>query len=179
MINQIKNIIQNEGVVIFPTDTVLALACSPYSKKAIDKIYKIKQRDRNKPLALLVSSIEQLQQIGILNEIGHKLLSEHSPGSITLICKLRPDIDFSFAAKNNTIGLRITTNPVALFIIKAIDSSLVATSVNISGDLALTDTINIAKKIRSQVDYVIEGKSSSSNASKIVDISAGHEVYLR
>jgi tRNA threonylcarbamoyl adenosine modification protein (Sua5/YciO/YrdC/YwlC family) len=177
--DQIKNIIKNQGVVIFPTDTVLALACSPYAKQAIDKIYQIKQRDRKKPLALLVSSISQLEQIAILNEVGHKLLSEHQAGSITLICQLKPDVSFSFAAENNTIGVRITTHPIAISIIKAINSPIVATSVNISGEDSLTDSSSIPDIIRKQVDYVIEGKSASAKSSKIFDISNGYRVVVR
>ncbi len=177
--DQIKNIIKNNGIVIFPTDTVLALACSPYSDEAIDKIYQIKQRERNKPLALLVSSIEQLEQIAILNEVGRKLLSEHSAGSITLICKLKPDVNFSCAAENNTIGVRITTHALAKSIINAINSPIVATSVNLSGDASIIDSTLIPEIIRKQVDYVAEGKSDSARPSKIFDISGGDAALLR
>lgn len=177
--DKIKNIINNNGVVIFPTDTVLALSCSIKSQNAIRKIYQIKKRSYDKPLALLASSVDQLEEIAILNKIGHDLLLKYKPRSITLICQLKPGMNFTFAAKNNTIGIRITTHPIALSIIKAINSCVVATSVNISGDIALKDTAKIPEDIIKQVDYVIKGSSYSDYASKIIDISQGKEIHLR
>jgi L-threonylcarbamoyladenylate synthase len=175
-ISQLIKAIKNDGVVIFPTDTVLALSCLINSKHAFMKMCEIKQRDPNKPMAVLVNSIAQLEQIAYTNELAYQMLNAHAKGSITLVCKAKADYPI---IANGNIGVRITTHAVPLAIINALSMPIIATSVNLSAQDAILDTKYIPDIIKQKVDFIFPGASTSNKASRVVDITSGVAVELR
>ena len=82
-------IIENGGVIIFPTDTVYGIGCNPYDVNAVKKIYEIKSREKTKSLPVLASSIEIVKQITIMDEFTEKIVKKYWPGPLTLILKLK------------------------------------------------------------------------------------------
>ena len=82
-------IIENGGVIIFPTDTVYGIGCNPYDANAVKKIYEIKSREKIKSLPVLASSIEIVKQISIIDEFTEKIIKKYWPGPLTLILKLK------------------------------------------------------------------------------------------
>ena len=85
-----EKVLQNGGLVVLPTDTLYGLCASVYDKKAIDKIYRIKERDKKKPLILLIHSLEDLKKIDIkLNKDQAKFLEKIWPGAVSVLlsCK--------------------------------------------------------------------------------------------
>ncbi len=176
LLDKLIKAIKNDGVVIFPTDTVLALSCLLNSKDAFMRMCQIKQRDPKKPMAVLVSSMAQLEKIAYTNALAYELIATHAPGSITLVCKAK---DHYPIIANGKIGARITTHQVPLAIIQALGMPIIATSVNLSSQNAITDTNFIPETIKQQVDFIFSGSSTSNKASKVVDISSGAAVELR
>ena len=77
--------IKDGGIAIFPTDTVYGIGCNPYDKNAIDKIFKIKKRDKAKQLPILGYSKQILKQIVEFDEIANKITDEFWPGRLTLV----------------------------------------------------------------------------------------------
>ena len=171
-------IMNDDGVVILPTDTTLGLCCLSSSHTAIERIYQIKQRERNKPLSLLVSSLTQIEEIAMLNDTARKLLTEHTPGSITLVCNLKPGINFA-CTTNNTIGLRISNHLDITSLIERLKAPIVATSVNLANEKEATDYENISLDIIKQVDYVLHGALGSGVASRVIDVTSSTPLYLR
>ena len=85
-----ENILKNDGVVVLPTDTLYGLVASVYSKKAVEKIFKIKERDKSKALIVLISSLKDLDIFGIkIDKEQAKILEKFWPGkvSVLLSCK--------------------------------------------------------------------------------------------
>ena len=86
------NSLRDDGVIIVPTDTLYGLACLSGSKIAIDRIYQIKGRDKEKLLPLIVNSYKMLESVISVDMEKVKKLSKYFPGSITLVCKRNPNI---------------------------------------------------------------------------------------
>ena len=85
-LTHIKNILENDGVIAFVTDTVWGLGCLPESKKAVERIYEIKHRDTKKPLILMSHDIYPLiKYIESIPKTGHKLIKQYFPGALTLV----------------------------------------------------------------------------------------------
>ena len=82
-------IIENGGVIIFPTDTVYGIGCNPYDANAVKKIYEIKSREKIKSLPVLASSIQIVKQISIIDEFTENIIKKYWPGPLTLILKLK------------------------------------------------------------------------------------------
>lgn len=91
--DRINTVLSDGGVALLPTETVYGLACRADHKTAIDKIYMIKGRDFNKPLAVCVRDITQAETLGVLNETARELAAQHWPGSLTIIIAAKPGIN--------------------------------------------------------------------------------------
>lgn len=93
------------NVIIFPTDTVYGIGASVYDQDGIRRIYEIKHRPLNKPLAVLCSSVEQIEEIAYLTDDARKLIKAFLPGALTIILRSKDKIKESMGLE--TIGVRI------------------------------------------------------------------------
>ena len=124
-----KNSLLDDGVIIVPTDTIYGLACLSSSKVAIDRIYDMKQRGRDKPLPLIVDTYDRLLKVVDVDLNVVKKLSKYFPGPVTLVCKRNPDFDFFDA---ETVAVRMVNVPLVNKIIESVDAPLCLTSANLS-----------------------------------------------
>ena len=133
-LSETRKVLKTGGIVAFPTDTFYGLGVNPYNRIAIDKIYKIKVRDSEKPLLLLIDSISKLENL--VEEPSAaciKLMKTFWPGPLTLLFKPKPSsIHENISA--NLIGIRQPGNPITRNILSALDHPLTAPSANISGN---------------------------------------------
>ena len=170
--------IQNDKVLIFPTDTVYGIGASIYSKNGMDKIYKIKNRPYSKPLAVLCADLTQIDEIAYLTDEARKLINAFLPGALTIILKSKECIKNSFG--HDTVGVRIPKYNLALNILKE-NGPMATTSVNESGMPSINDYNEIVDTYNKDVDmiYPPSGEETSSLASTVVDITNGEVKVLR
>lgn len=168
------DILMSGGTVIFPTDTVLGLGAHALKKDAIEKIYEIKGRDRNKPINILISDIDKLASlVEPLNKIEEKLAETFWPGPLTLILKLKEsNINlYNFTKSDGTIGIRIPKSEIAREIIRKSGGIVATTSVNLSGDEPAILVSEINPIIKEKVDYIInQNESSTREPSTVVKV---------
>ncbi len=168
------------GVVIFPTETVFALACKISSAAAINRIYQIKKRDEDKPLSVLFRDAEQIKEY--VNMEGREYyFSKYTPGPVTFILPCKPNkmLDY-LKLKNNSLGVRIPDHEMSQEILQKLGEPIVATSVNFSGEKPASSVETIDKNIFNMVDYVLKGgESKFSEPSTVVDLTGNKPVVLR
>lgn len=163
-IQEAAKIISNGGLVIIPTDTVYGIAASASNKKALDKLYEIKKRPKDKPFAMLIADNGQAE--GFASDIpiaGYKLMRKFWPGPLTLLLK----------TKNGAkIGLRVPDNQVALEIIYQANVALACPSANISDAPAPVDFTQAIKNLDGLVDLALDaGVAKIGVESTIVDLT--------
>ena len=157
-INQAAKIIQNHGIVCYPTETLYGLGVLFDSEKALQKLYTIKKRDPNKPISILVSSTEMLENIvEEINDTAQMLITEFWPGPLTLVfkisSKIREEIRTLLTASTNTIGIRISSCTIAQDLVQVVGKPITTTSANISGEESSTDLEVIKKTL--ELDYYL------------------------
>ena len=166
-------------VICFATDTVFGVGCiyDEAFPEAESKIYQMKERDPNKPLALLVSSLSQVVgHLVMSQEIA--LLTNYWPGALTIIFATSDDY-FSPIAANYSVGIRIPHCDNALAILDYL-GAMATTSVNKSGEPPLNDPILIEKQFGSMIDYLVTDLCASSGASStVVDVRSTPFKILR
>ena len=114
-----KKIIENGGIIVYPTDTIYGLGCDPYNKKAVERIFKIKKRLLDKPLPILTFDIRYAEKIISLGLIGRKLADYFWPGPLTIIGILIDNkIPKILTAGKKTVGMRIPNNIYTLNLLK-------------------------------------------------------------
>lgn len=171
---KIKNILKNDGVIAFVTDTVWGLGCLPTSKKAVEKIYEIKHRDSKKPLILMSNDIKPLRRfVKPLNDKAEGLVKKYFAGALTLVVEkseLTPDY---ITSGLNTVGIRVPDNKVFAEICSCIEGNVLATtSANLSNEPPALTYDEAVKYIGDKVDLVVEdyGEKAQGHASTVAGI---------
>ena len=177
-VQKAAQIINKGGIVIFPTDTVYGIGCDPYNQKAVFSLYKIKKREKTKPLPVIGYSKKELEKIAEFNDKAEKIAKMFWPGPITLILKVKDENIKKSLGLEKKIAVRVPNNQCVLSLLKEC-KLLVATSANISGTTSLTDP-NDCKRDLNGYDLLIDGGILSDNGeSTIVEIDENKLRVLR
>lgn len=165
-------------ILIFPTDTVYGIGCSVFDKEGMEKIYEIKHRPKDKPLACLCANLKQIDEIAYLNDTARKIINVFMPGALTLILKAKENV--KEITGFDTIGIRIPNSKIALKILIE-NGAMLTTSVNESGKMSLNDYNQIVDEYGKLVDKVYKpnGEKSSNKASTVLSIINGEIKILR
>ena len=127
-------VVKQGKVFVFPTDTLYGIGCDATNREAVRRIYRIKKRDEQKPVSILLSGMEDVERICEISDEERKWMLEHLPGPYTVLLKLKQEKAGMFSwLKREKVGIRI---PNYVFIRKVSELSstpIVATSANISG----------------------------------------------
>ncbi len=161
--------VKKGGIIIYPTDTVYGLGADPYNKDAVNKIYKIKEREKSKPFPLLCSSIEIVNSIAYLDHKSIKLIKKFWPGALTLILKLK-DERLKTTLSIDNVGVRIPNSECALNIIKACNGILIGTSANLSGKKSARTVDELDPMLIERVDLVLYDNIKLGVESSIIDM---------
>ena len=180
-LKEVIEVLDNDGLVIFPTETVYGIASKATSLKAVDKLYEAKKRPRDKAINIMVGDSKDISKYAKINsEIEAKIIEEFMPGGITLILDKVADFGKGFTLSNNTIGVRIPNNTIALKILKNISFPLTVPSANISNKPSGTEVKDIIDDFKNTVDIIIDGgKSVDSIPSTIVRVEDNKINILR
>jgi L-threonylcarbamoyladenylate synthase len=182
IINSAAGLLKKGGVVVFPTDTVYGLIADATNKKATEKVFKIKKRDKNKPLPIFVKDIEMAKEFAIIKKEHEKFLKKVWPGKVTavLIKKRQKNI---YGLDNKTIAIRIPKHNVISKLLSALGRPLTGTSANISGKPAsgkVKDVIRQFKNEKAQPDLTIDaGNLPENKPSQIIDLTGDRPKILR
>lgn len=177
-IDQVVNLVNDSQIVAFPTETVFGLGVKFGSYQALNKLYKVKQRDRGKAISMMISKAEDIEKYAYVTEDAKKLIAAFMPGMITIILKKRPFIDDYFTASLETIGIRIPDDSFVLSLLAKTGPMLV-TSANYSGEESLVDDKAVMKIFKGKIPLIVRGESISKKASTIIDLSKGKVEILR
>ena len=173
--------IKNGRVIVCPTDTVYGLIADATNKKAVEKIFKIKKRPKNKPVPIFIKDISAAKKLAKINEKQEAFLKSVWPGKITVVLnrkKLR-----LYEVDKKTIALRIPKYGLLLSLAKQLNCPLIGTSANISGRPASTKIKEVIKQFKNQKqkpDLVIDaGNLKPAKPSKVIDLTSLKPKILR
>ncbi len=171
-LQEAADILANGGLVIIPTETVYGIAASMFSPKAIDKLYEIKKRPKDKPFSLHIDKKESVENFARDIPISaYKLIDKFWPGPLTLVLKSKD---------GKSIGLRMPAHKVALSIITLSQVPVVCPSANISGKPAPIIFEEAIKDLKGLVDYAIDaGATTLQVESTVVDLTVEPLCILR
>ncbi|MBW6460561.1 MAG: threonylcarbamoyl-AMP synthase [Bacteroidales bacterium] len=181
IIQQVVETLANDGVVIFPTDTIYAIGCSIYSTKAIERIARLKGvNPKNANFSFLCYDLSQLSDFTrpISNDV-YKLMRRTLPGPYTFILNANNKVPKLLGNKKKTVGIRIPENNILAEIIRELGHPLMSTSVHDDDDIIeyTTDPELIHEKYKELVDLVIDGGFGDNVPSTIIDCT-GEEVMM-
>ncbi|MGY5149445.1 MAG: L-threonylcarbamoyladenylate synthase [Candidatus Nitrosopumilus sp. bin_68KS] len=177
-IQKALEIINNGGIVVYPTDTVYGIGCNPYSNEGVKKIYDIKSRDISKPLPVLTYSTEIAEKIVSIDEYTKKIVKKFWPGPLTVILKLIDDDLKKSLFLNEKIAIRVPNHKCTLEILRECNF-LIGTSANISGHTSFTNPDECFRNIKNYDIFVDGGTITSKAESTIIEIENEEFKILR
>lgn len=172
--------LEDDGIIIFPTDTVYGIGCNCFSEKAIQKLFEIKERDYKKPICVLTNNIEKIKKVvKNINKKQEELINKYMPGALTMILDKKEGVPDLLTSNLETIGVRIPDNKIALEILKNFDLPLATTSVNISGNNPGIEIEDFIEEFKNKVDIIIDGgKSKIGMASTIISVNNDNNINI-
>jgi L-threonylcarbamoyladenylate synthase len=153
-----KQVLENDGIIGFPTETVYGLAGNALSEKAIRSIFQLKNRPLDNPLIVHVSSLDKIDFIteNIPNK-AHQLADKFWPGPLTLLLKKSDKISDLVTAGQETVAVRIPNHPIALKLLESLDFPLVAPSANPYQSISPTSAKHVADYFENELTLVLDG----------------------
>ena len=157
------NLLKNGEIIAMPTDTFYGLSCDPFNKNAVENLFNLKDRDKSKPLPLLISNKNDLSKFGVNFFDFEPILDAFWPGPLTIVVKTNYNFLEGMVRSDGYVGFRVPKLKFAIDLINLMKSPLTGTSANISGQPETKD-INV---IKDSLDLKI--------IKKVVNISCGDE----
>lgn len=153
-----KKILEKEDLVVIPTETVYGLAGNIYSIKAIDSIFKTKNRPSNNPLIVHIDSYEKLADlVEEIPEKAKKLAEVFWPGSLTLVLKKKKSVPYTITAGKETVAVRVPNHQLTLELLKNLDFPLAAPSANPFGSISPTTAQHVVDYFKDTLEMVLDG----------------------
>jgi L-threonylcarbamoyladenylate synthase len=168
-------------VGIFPTRCLYGLGTNAFDPLAIEQIFTIKRRPSHKPLLVLISHMDQLDDlVASISSIVYELMRRCWPGKVTFLLKARPDLPAGIIGPDNKIGIRLTENPVTTALVTLAKVPIIGTSANFSGQPGYDRIDQMDQAILSAADIVIDaGVLKGGIGSSIVDATLPIPKMLR
>jgi len=167
--------LQKGGIVAFPTESFYGLAVDPYNEKALNALFRLKERDTRKPILVLISEVAQLEEIADSVPGSYQpLMQNFWPGPLTLIFPGRKHLSPLLTGGTGTVGVRISSHHIATRFCRRWGRPITATSANISGMKPAKNADEVVAMFGSKVDCIIDGGVTSANrCSTIVGMCDG------
>lgn len=183
LLNELKQageIIRAGGVVAFPTETYYGLAVDPFNPKALDRLFRLKQRDRDKPILTLIYDIQQLSRLtDEIPPVYKSLMDNFWPGPLTLVFNGLSSLPSLLTGNNGTVGARISSNPVAQRLVELAGRPLTATSANISGEKSTTNAGQVREQFEhSLLDMIVDGGETPGGKGSTLVGCQNHELFV-
>jgi len=183
-INRAGKILDQGGVIVYPTETFYGLGGNPTLQQAVERIYRIKGRAFDKPLPLIASNLEAVYRVvAEWPKSAERLAQTFWPGPLTLILGAAPSLVPRVHAGTGRIAIRISSHPVSQALASEIGGLLIATSANRSGQQAYRIPMEIPEGLLAEVDGLIDagstGEAFANLASTIVDLSSAAPRLIR
>jgi L-threonylcarbamoyladenylate synthase len=149
-------ILQEGGIILYPTDTIWGIGCDATNTEAVQKIYQLKQRDEAKSMIILLDTENKLESyVSEVNPLAYDLI-EYAENPLTLVMPGAKNISTALIAADGSIAIRVTSNQFCQQLIQRLRKPLVSTSANISGKPSPQYFSQIDQEIIDGVDYVVD-----------------------
>jgi len=172
-------IIESGGIIAFPTDTVYGIGVSAFNADAIEKIYQVKGRAKEKAIPILMG--DQTELIKITPPPGErvqKIMAAFWPGALTLILPLLAELPANLS-NTGTIGVRVPDHNLSQELLR-LTGPLAATSANLSGQESALSAQEVSKNLGGKLDLILDGgKSQGGVASTVLDCTGEQPTVLR
>ena len=165
-------------LVVYPTETVYGLGADALDGDAVERVYAVKDRPREKPLSMGVPDTAAALEHVVAGERERQFMREFLPGPVTVVCEKRSHVPDVLTAGRDRVGVRVPDHETARALFDAAGTPVTATSANLSGTGSVRRVADLSSAVREQVAVVLDGGETPGGGSTVVDVARG-EVHRR
>ena len=180
-IKNIQSVLNSGGVIAFPTDTFYGLGADPFNPDALSRIFQIKQRPAEKPLLVLIHSLDQLADLTQeVTDSARQLMERFWPGPLTLIFKAAARLPDALTAGTGTLGIRLPGHPFTRRLLETLDRPLTAPSANISNAQEPKTAQQVENTLGEKLNLIVDGgPAPGGKVSTILDTTSNPPILIR
>lgn len=178
-ISKVVDILKRDGVIAYPTDTVYGLGCDIASRKAIERVRRIKKMDNKRHLSFVFSDLKTISLYAQVTDNDYKLLRRYLPGAYTFILQATRLVPRIVLTKKQEVGIRIPDNRICQALLAELGNPILSSSVRLPDDQLLDDPREIERIYRGQIDLVIDGGVFFPQPSTVISLLDGPPMVIR
>jgi tRNA threonylcarbamoyl adenosine modification protein (Sua5/YciO/YrdC/YwlC family) len=170
LIRKVVEVLKNDGIIAYPTDTYYGIGCDILNKKAIEKIYLLKQRDKKRPFSFICSGLKNISDYAKVSNYAYKTMKRLLPGPYTFILegsKLVPKI---MLTNRKTAGIRVPDNKICLALVEELGNPIITTSATMPDGSVFDNPSLINEYYHIRIDMVIDGGPVPGQPSSVISL---------
>ena len=179
LISRIADILKNGGLIAYPTDTYYGIGCDIMNKRSIERIYQLKQRNKNQPFSFICADLKNISRYAKVSNYAYKTMKRLLPGPFTFILtgsKLVPKI---MLTKRKTAGIRVPANNICHALVEALDNPIISTSATLPDGSFFFDASLIHDMFKNRLDAVIDGGPVPGKPSSVISLIGDEPEVIR
>lgn len=179
LIAKVVDVLTKGGIIAYPTDTYYGIGCDIMNKKAIERIYQIRQRNKNKPFSFICSGLKNISHYAKVSNYAYKTMRRLLPGPYTFILegsKLVPKI---MLTKRRTAGIRVPDNAICIALVEGLDRPILSTSATGPDGSIFDDPSLLHDHFHPRVDLVVDGGPVPGRPSSVISLMDDTPEVLR
>jgi len=173
LISKVVQVLDQGGLIIYPTDTFYGIGCDLFNKKSIKQIYQLKRRPLTKPFSFVCANLKDISLYAQVSNNAYRIMKRSLPGPYTFVLEGTRLVPKLMLAKRRTVGIRVPANKICLAIVKSLGRPIISTSVNLDEPSLIHDTYS------SFVEIVIDGGVVSHEPSTVVSLIDDNPEVIR
>jgi len=164
LINRVCAVLEEGGLIVYPTDTFYGIGCNLFNKRGIQLIYRLKNRPLKKPFSFLCDSLKEVSRYALVSNYAYKTMKRLLPGPYTFILEGTRLVPKIMLTKRKTVGIRVPDNNICLDIIRTFGRPIISTSA------VFDDPQSIKEAYGSFLDIIIDGGVLYQSPSSVVSL---------
>jgi tRNA threonylcarbamoyl adenosine modification protein (Sua5/YciO/YrdC/YwlC family) len=179
LIERAVQALSSGGLVAFPTDTYYGIGCDLFDKRAIERIYQLKQLPKTHELSFICLDLAEVARYAVVDNAAYRVLRRKTPGPFTFILpatRLVPDL---VLRRQKTVGIRVPDSPIALALVRQLAHPVISTSAATPGGEVLIDAKDIKEQLGHGLDLVLDGGYKANEPSSVIDLTGPEPVVVR
>ena len=179
VVEKAVSVLSSGGLVALPTDTYYAVACDLFDKRAIERIYQLKQLPRTHELSFICADLAEVARYAMLDNAAFRVLRRKTPGPFTFVLPATRLVPELALRRQKTVGIRLPDSPVALEVVRKLSHPVVSTSAATPDGEVLIDARDVRDRLGHGLELVLDGGYRPAEPSTVVDLTGPEPRIVR
>ncbi len=170
LIRKVAEILKNGGIIAYPTDTYYGIGCDIMNKKAIERIYWLKKRNKNKPFSFICSGLKNISHYAKVSNYAYKTMRRLLPGPYTFVLEGSRMVPKIMLTKRKTAGIRVPNHNICIALTEALENPIISTSASMPDGTIANDPALLHDYFSSNIEVVIDGGPVPGHPSSVISL---------